>query len=120
MKTGFAISSPGLRLAACLCAALWLAGCATQHVDWAGRVGHYTYEQAVLDMGPPDKQAKLADGTVVAEWLLNRGYTYVYGAPGPYGPFWGGTASAYTTPSMYMRLTFGPDSQLTAWKKTYR
>ena len=31
-------------------------------------------------MGPPDKQAKLADGTLVAEWLVNRGYTYAYGS----------------------------------------
>ena len=120
MKTRFSISRPAVRLATCLCAVLWLVGCATQRVDWAARVGHYTYQQAVLDMGPPDKEAKLTDGTMVAEWLLNRGYTYINGTPGPYGPFWGGTATAYTTPSMYMRLTFGPSGQLAAWKKTYR
>lgn len=120
MRTRFSISRQGLRLAACLCAMLWLVGCATHRVDWNARVGHYTYNQAVLDMGPPDREAKLADGTSVGEWLLNRGYTYVYATPGPYGPFWGGTASAYTTPSLFMRLTFGPDGQLTAWKKTYR
>jgi hypothetical protein len=121
MNSRFIISRPDVRLIACLWAVLWLAGCATNRVDWAARVGHYTYEQAVLEMGPPDKQAKLSDGTTVAEWLVNRGYTYVTGGPGPYGPFWGGgTATAYTTPSMYMRLTFGPNGQLTAWKKTYR
>ena len=82
MKTAFSISSLCLRLTACLCVTLWLAGCATQRVDWAARVGHYTYDQAVAEMGPPDKQAKLADGTTVGEWLVNRGYTYVYSTPG--------------------------------------
>src|SRR5690348_1979923 len=56
-----------------------LAGCATHHpkIDWAARVGVYTYDQAVVELGPPDKQAKLADGSLVADWLLHRGYTYV-------------------------------------------
>ena len=105
---------------ACLCATLWLTGCATARVDWAARIGHYTYEQAVLEMGPPDKQAKLADGTIVAEWLTHRGYAYTYGTPGPYGPFYPGYITTYTAPSQFMRLTFGPDGQLTDWKKLYK
>ena len=120
MKTKSSISRLCLRVAACACATLWLAGCATQRVDWTARVGHYTYEQAVLEMGPPERQAKLADGTVVGEWLVNRGYTYVYGAPGPYGPFYGGSVSAYTAPSRFLRLTFGPTGQLAEWKKVYK
>ena len=120
MNSRSSIFRLNVRLIACLGAVLWLVGCVTPRVDWNARVGHYTYEQAVLDMGPPDRDAKLADGTNVAEWLLNRGYTYVTGGPGPYGPFYGGTASAYTAPSQFLRLTFGPDGQLAAWKKTYR
>ena len=120
MKTAGSISSSWLQVMACLCLTLWLAGCATQRVDWAGRVGHYSYEQAVLDMGPPDKHAKLADGTIVAEWLVNRGYAYSYGAPGPYGPFYPGYVSTYNAPSQFLRLTFGPTGQLTAWKKLYK
>jgi len=105
---------------ACLCVALWLSGCASQRVDWAARVGHYTYEQAVTDMGPPDKQAKLADGTVVAEWLMDRGGTYAYSTPSPYGPFYAGAFNTYSTPSRFVRLTFGVDSQLAAWKRIYK
>ena len=120
MKTTFLVSSWCLRLMACLCVALWLTGCATQRVDWAARIGHYTYEQAVLDLGPPDKQAKLADRTIVAEWLTDSGSTYAYGAPGPYGPFYPGPVSTYTTPSRFVRLTFGPNGQLTAWKRLYK
>ena len=43
-------------------AALLLAGCVTPKIDWAARVGNYTYDQAVMDFGPPDKSAKLSDG----------------------------------------------------------
>jgi hypothetical protein len=120
MKTALFVSSSCLRIMACLCVTLWLTGCATQRVDWAARVGQYPYEQAVLDMGPPDKHAKLADGTIVAEWLTNRGATYAYSTPGPYGPFYSGYLNTYTTPGRFVRLTFGPDGQLTTWKKLYK
>ena len=120
MKTAFFLSTSCLRIMAGLCLMLWLAGCATQRVDWAARVGHYTYEQAVLDLGPPDKQAKLADGTVVAEWLTDRGGTYAYSTPGPYGPFYSGYLNTYTTPGRFVRLIFDINGQLTAWKKFYK
>jgi hypothetical protein len=120
MKTAFSITSSFLRIMACLCVTLWLAGCATQRVDWNARIGHYAYDQAVVDMGPPDRQAKLADGGLVAEWLTGRGTTYVYGTPGPYGPYYAGPVIAQTSPSRFLRLTFGPNGQLTAWTKVYR
>src|SRR5437868_4861802 len=62
------------------------AGCATPKFDWNPRVGIYTYDQAVLDMGPPDRKEKLTDGTVVAEWLVHRGYSY--GTPAYVYPVW--------------------------------
>ena len=118
MKTLFSRSSFGLWMLACLC--LTLAGCATTRVDWAARVGHYTYEQAVTELGPPDKQAKLDDGTRVAEWLTNRGYAYTYASPGAYGPFYPGYVNTYNAPSQFLRLTFGTNGQLAAWKKLYK
>jgi len=103
---------------------LLLAGCATQKVDWAGRVGQYTYDQAILEIGPPDKQARLEDGTVVAEWLTRRGY--VYGSPAfgyppwsYYGPYYPGSVATYT-PDYFLRLTFGPDGKLRSWRKFAR
>ncbi len=63
-------------------AALVLAGCVTQQIDWAAQVGNYTYDQAVLELGPPDKSAKLTDGTVVADWLTHHAQTVV--VPEPY------------------------------------
>ncbi|HOX58474.1 MAG TPA: hypothetical protein P5205_15505 [Candidatus Paceibacterota bacterium] len=120
MKTAFAITGSTIRIMAWLCVTLWLAGCATQRVDWPARIGHYTYDQAVVDMGPPDRQAKLADGAVVAEWLVSRGSTYVYGSADPYWPFYAGPVTAHTSPNRFLRLTFGPNGQLAAWTKVYK
>ena len=42
-------------------------GCKTApKIDWNSRVGNYTYDQAVAELGPPDKSAKLSDGKTVA------------------------------------------------------
>lgn len=100
-----------------------LAGCATHHkVDWSARVGHYTFDQAVADLGPPAKQARLTDGTLVAEWQTERGYAQTYYTPYPgyrhryYGGYYAMPTTTYS-PDVFLRLTFGPDGQLTAWKK---
>jgi hypothetical protein len=95
-----------------------LAGCATPTIDWSARVGTYTFDQAVLDLGPPDKQAKLADGAVVAEWLTRRGYgystpAYPYWYGGPFYP----TYFTDSSPDYYLRLVFAPDGRLKDWKK---
>lgn len=107
---------------------LVVAGCATTKVDWAARVGSYTHDQAIVELGPPDKQATLTDGSVVAEWLTRRGrgVAYVggagyYGYPGHAG-YYGGFYPAYVTsgPDYFLRLTFGPNGKLAAWKKFAR
>jgi hypothetical protein len=98
------------------------AGCTTTRVDWASRVGVYTFDNAVVDLGPPDKQAKLQDETVVAEWMTTRGGTFMYPSPG-YGyhyQYWDSTPPLpryIDSPDYYLRLTFGPDGRLQAWKK---
>jgi hypothetical protein len=121
-------SSRGLWLG--LVCAAFCSGCATSKIDWASRVDVYTYQQAVLDFGPPDKQAKLEDGTTVAEWLTGRtgGYAtgfFDYGYPGCYwrGPYFPGFYSPiYYTPGYdsFLRLTFGPEGRLKAWRKVYK
>jgi hypothetical protein len=99
-------------------------GCATQRIDFSARVGHLTFDQAVIELGAPDKQARLTDGTVVAEWRTHRGQAAVYttargfyGAPG--WPYYGSLSPTYyqpATPDYFLRLTFGPDGKLAAWK----
>ena len=120
MKRASAISPLCLPLVAGFCLALGLLGCATQRVDWAARVGHYTYERAVKDLGTPEEQEKLAGGSTAAEWILKRGYTYTHTSPGAEGPFYPSYPPSYTAPSQYLRLTFGPDGQLASWNRVYK
>lgn len=104
--------------------ALMLTGCVTApKIDWAARVGAGTYDQAVLELGPPERSAKLADGTVVAEWVTRRGNAgYLTTGFGyyPYGPgYWMGgpfLLDSYS-PEYCLRLTFDPQGKLQAWKR---
>jgi hypothetical protein len=115
MKMNFALKI--FRLAAL---ALLLAGCVTPRIDWNARVGSYTFDQAVTELGPPDKQAKLSDGKLVAEWITryNNGGSIAVGA-GFYG-YPGGVGIVQTPPSYYesrLRLTFTANNVLAAWWK---
>ena len=106
--------------------AILLAGCVTTpKIDWSERVGNYTHDQAVMELGLPDKSAKLADGTTVAEWLTQRGQ--IVAAPEPYflspGCYFGSFTPMYSeiyVPARYLRLSFGADGKLTAWKEFTR
>lgn len=102
-----------------------LMGCATNKVDWNARVGTYTYEDAVIELGPPDKQEKLTDGTMVAEWLTQRGRTAYVGGAGYYygGPGWRGyygPSYIQGAPDYFVRLMFAPDGKLASWKRFAR
>ncbi len=98
-------------------AVIFLSACATTKVDWQTRVGSYTYDQTVLEMGPPDKEAKLTDGTRVCEWLTYRSRNN----GGVYVSHWRG--AGYVTgiggdgPDYYLRLTFDPTGKLQGFKK---
>lgn len=98
-----------------------LAGCVTQgKAVWNARVGNYTFDQAVLEFGPPDKTARLTDGTGVHEWLTMRGHSgrAVAMSTGYYP-----SASVWMEPSspdVYLRLTFGPDGRLREWRKVVK
>ena len=103
-----------------LLAAFLLAGCATHRVDWNARVGNYTFDQAVTEFGPPDKQARLSDGKLVAEWIsrYSSGSSVAIGT-GFYG-YPGGVGIVQTTPNYYeskLRLTFSTNNVLAAWAK---
>jgi hypothetical protein len=115
----------GIRLLLFTAALALFAGCATHRVDWNTRVGHYTLDQAVVEFGPPDKSATLSDGTVIADWLMRPAQTVA--APEPYflppGCYFGPLTPMYSetrVPPLYLRLTFGPDGKLKAWKEVAR
>jgi hypothetical protein len=101
-----------------------LTGCETSKpIDWNSRVGTYTFNQAVTDFGPPDKQTTLSDGRLVAQWITHRyGGSSVSVGTGFYtGPV--GVGVGHTTGSAYpdriLTLTFGTNQVLAAYSKNY-
>ena len=96
-------------------------GCATTKVNWNARIGTYTFDQAVTELGPPDKQAKLTDGQTVAEWVTRHytGSTVSVGSGFGYGP--GGIGYVQSVgPNTYessLRLTFNTNNILSQWSK---
>ena len=91
-------------------------GCATRRIDWPSRVGQYTYDEAVLELGPPENSAQLSDGRRVGDWLTARGRSTG-------GSFFIGRSGIVhhmpdaEGPDYYMRLTFDPEGRLTAAKQ---
>jgi hypothetical protein len=100
-------------------------GCAsTPKPDWNQRVGNYTFDEAVRELGPPVSSTRLQDGSTVAEWFLKYGSqvsfglgTSVYGGGGGVG-----VGQSVTAPPKghYLRLIFGPDGKLQSWEKFQR
>jgi hypothetical protein len=104
-------------------AVAFLTGCATPPpVNWDSRVGNYTYNQAVTELGPPDRQARLSDDKVVSKWFvqppvgprLNSGMSY-YGNNG----FGANQAIGAGFNSQMLQLTFDTNGTLVAWSKNY-
>jgi len=116
-----------LFLFALLVAVVGIVSCkSTPPVDWNSRVGNYTYDQAVIELGPPDKKEKLTDGTIVAEWVKRRsgsGFSFGVGGGGFVGP---GTAvgggigqSVGSSYDRVLKLIFASDGKLSSWSKNY-
>lgn len=107
---------------------LLLAGCASRPaIDWSSRIGSYTYDQAVMDYGPPDKSAVLSDHTRVAEWLTGRGsyhsvgptwgyYGHPYRRYGYHPGYAFESAHIVRTPDRHLRLIFDPSGNLQSWQ----
>lgn len=100
-------------------------GCSsTPRVDWNARIGVYTYDQAVMEMGPPDRATQLSDGSTVAEWFLRRGSSVSFGVgTGFYGPRSGvavGQTVSPGRPGVFLRLTFDPEGRLVSWARIRR
>src|SRR5690349_21433663 len=93
---------------------LWLTGCSTTNPGgWDARIGNYTYNLALTDLGTPEHSTTLKDGSVMAEWITRRS------TPGTIGigqtgnvntpPFWANPLpnTIRPTPEQHLRLTFG-------------
>lgn len=89
---------------------LLMLGCATTRVDWNSRIGQYSYDDAITELGVPDRQATLSDGSIVAEWLERRGGAYGTSYHSRFSRF--ETYDVHEFPDRFLRLTFGPDKLL--------
>jgi len=103
-------------------AIVFIAGCKTApQVDWNSRVGAYTYNQAVADMGPPAKLSKLSDGKTVDQWITlhgNNGFSMGGFNNNNYG-MGAGQSIAQSYQDHVLELTFGADGKLVSWAKNY-
>jgi hypothetical protein len=100
-------------------------GCkSTPRVDWNSRVGNFTYDQAVAELGPPDKTATLSDGKRVADWIQrSRGSGMSFGvgtgfSTGGVGVGVGQSVGSASRDKV-LRLTFDAENKLSAWSKNY-
>lgn len=103
---------------------LWLllGGCQNKGaILWDGRVGTYTYDQAIIELGPPDKEATTSEGVTVSQWLVSRSRIFLRN-PGFFywSPMGGAMGDVSSTPDVFLQLSFGKDRRLTAWKKVMK
>lgn len=104
---------------------LGLTGCKSTpfDVDWNNRIGSYSYDQAVMDLGPPDTQEKLANGQTVAEWFAprNTGVSMGIGTGVSADGAGIGMNQTFRPPvaRRVLRLTFGLDQELVSVTKNY-
>ena len=112
----------GLCLVAVMVAVL--TGCSTtKPVDWDSRIGTYTYEDALADLGQPSQVTNLDGSVKSVEWITARGFDNAKDSMPPvysrgevvtpeetYG---------YEAPNKVLRLMFAPDGKLIDWKRNY-
>jgi hypothetical protein len=118
MKTKLTVAQTIVSILLLLFLGVTFSACkSTPKVDWNSRVGNFTYDQAVAELGPPDKSAKLSDGQTVADWIKHShgGMSFGVGT-GFYGSH---SAVGVGYPDKVLRLTFGPDHKLISWSKNY-
>jgi hypothetical protein len=102
----------------------FITGCqTTKPVDWNSRIGNYTFDQALTELGPPDKQARLSDGKTVAEWITRRsGGSGLSVGTGFYGGGVG-VGMSHSVGQGYsdriLNLTFDANNKLASWSKNY-
>ena len=110
-------------LAVLFSAVAFVTGCkTTPAVDWNSRVGSYTYDQAVADMGKPDKQTKLSDGKNVYQWITLHGSNGFFMGGGLNNNNYGmgaGQTTAQSYKDHVLELTFDKDGKLASWARNY-
>lgn len=45
--------------------------------NWNSKVGSYSYDNALVEHGPPEQTERMSDGNKVCRWTLARGAAWV-------------------------------------------
>ena len=106
-------------------ALLWVTACtSTPKIDWNSRVGSFTYDQSVVELGPPDRMTEISEGRKVADWVTGHSSTprlsIGVGSYGRNGGVGVGTGTGGNPVEKILRLTFDRDGKLLQWENTRR
>lgn len=104
-------------------------GCASRpkinpNINWSQRIGNYTYDQAIAELGPPAAIAETSEGRS-ADWILKRSPRMSFGfgvGGGSYGGGFGtgvgvGTSVSPPPRGEYLHLAFDAQGTLKSWSK---
>jgi hypothetical protein len=94
------------------------------NINWNERIGSYTYEQAVAELGKPDVLAESSEGRT-ADWILKRSPNMSFGfgvGGGTFGSHVGtgvgvGTSVSPPPHGEYLHLVFDAEGRLKAWSR---
>ena len=124
------IGSTKMRCFLLIVLALLAGGCASgtkaviKDIDWGSRMGTYTYEEALAELGKPDVIGQSSEG-MIAEWVLERSpnVTFGFGFGGVgYGRHTSTGVGVGTTVSPppsgeFLHLRFDNEGKLAEWRR---
>jgi len=93
-------------------------------IDWGGRIGTYTYEEVLVELGQPDVIGESSEGKI-AEWVIRRSPGISFGVglgSGSYGHHSStgvgvGTSVSPPPSGEYLRLRFDREGKLAEWTR---
>jgi hypothetical protein len=93
-------------------------------IDWGSRIGTYTYEEALTELGEPHVIGQSSEGKF-AEWVLERSPNVAFsfgfgsGALGHHTSTGVGVGTTVSPPPSgeYLHLTFDNDGKLAEWTR---
>jgi hypothetical protein len=93
-------------------------------IDWGSRIGTYTYEEALAELGEPDVIGESSEGMIV-EWVVRRspmvsfGFGFGSGGHGHHTSTGVGVGTSVSPPPSgeYLHLKFDKDGKLAEWSR---
>jgi hypothetical protein len=83
----------------------------------------YSWDDALTELGTPDRVADMAGGVKAAEWIESRSPSSTVAEPAPSytraEPIESYPTYGSRAPNKVLRLTFTPDGKLLDWHRNY-